>query len=347
MRAHVILLSMLIAATTPVLSQKKIEHLFYYYDHPDSYRSLVEHIDQISIVAPGAYSVDEDGVVWGSVDPRILKLAQAHHVGVMPLIANPGFDQEMLHKLLINDEARRRAINSLVGECKRYGYSGIQFDFENLNFNDRDAYSQFYTETAKALHKGGFLLSVAVVHRPEEYPGPTKYFKWMHTNWRAGYDLKALAQAGDFISVMTYSQHTRRTPPGPNAGLPWVQKNIEYFLRHVPSEKLSLGIPVASMHWYTIQDDELYHVNARSWSSSLAYNDALGMAERYDAEIVWLEDQGVPYTMFENGGLFEYIFFENAKTFERKLELVKKNRLRGFSVWVLGREDPAVWELLK
>ncbi len=341
------LLTCLIIAVPGVWAQSYGERLFYYLDDPASYNSLLAHIDQISIVALVAYSVDADGVVWGSVDPRVLKLAKDHQVGVMPLIHNPGFDQEMLSALLSNDEATGRVINSLVGECKRYGYLGIQFDFENLSINDRDDFSRFFAATAKALHKEKFLLTIAVVHRPQEFPGPTKYFKWLHANWRAGYDLKALALAGDFISVMTYSQHTRRTPPGPNAGIPWIKQNIDYFLEQVPAGKLSLGIPVTSLHWYTIQDEEQYHVNARSWNSSMPYTKALGIAERHDAEILWNEDQGVAYTHFENGGLFEYIFFENARSFERKLALVPKNRLRGFSVWVMGWEDPNIWELLK
>ncbi len=342
---RLVLLWLLLSATL-LFAQQKIESLFYYVDKEHSFESLKNHIKQISIIAPAVYNVDEDGVVWGEVDPRVLKLAKQHNVGVMPLIHNPGFNQEMLHKLLVNETARQRTIESLVDECKKYGYRGIQFDFENLNINDKDAFTQFYAETAKALHAAGFQLSIAVVHRPEKYPGPTKYFKWLYKNWRAGYDLKALAAIGDFISIMTYSQHTRRTPPGPNAGIPWVKKNIEYFLSEVPAEKLSLGIPVQSQHWYTEQDEQ--HVaNARSWSEGLSHQEALGLAERFQAKINWLDEQKVPFTFFENGGLFEYIFFENAQSFQHKLELVKQNNLRGFSVWVIGNEDPEIWKVLE
>jgi spore germination protein YaaH len=55
----------------------------------------------------------------------------------------------------------------------------------------------------------------------------------------------------------------------------------------------------------------------------------------------------VPYTFFENGGLFEYIFFEDARSFRAKVDLIKKYKLRGFSAWVLGNEDPKVWEVLE
>ncbi|MFQ5636398.1 MAG: glycosyl hydrolase family 18 protein [bacterium] len=330
-----------------ISAQNNIESLFYYINQQRSFESLQTNIGKISIIAPVAYNVDEDGVVWGGVDPRVLKLAREHKVDVMPLIHNPKFNQETLHGLLMSEEARKRAVDSLLDECKSYHYLGIQFDFENLNMNDKDLFTQFFKETADALHREDFQISVAVVHRPQKFPGPTKYFKWLYKNWRAGYDLKALAQIGDFISVMTYSQHTRRTPPGPNAGIPWVRKNIEFFLRHVPAEKLSLGIPVVSQHWRAEQDDEKYLANARSWSKALTYPEAMALTERFDAEITWLDKQKVPFTFFENGGLFEYIFFENARTFRHKLDLAKEYKLRGFSVWVIGYEDPNVWKALQ
>ncbi len=119
-----------------------------------------------------------------------------------------------------------------------------------------------------------------------------------------------------FFSVMTYSQHTRRTTPGPQAGIPWVIRNIEYFLTQVPPEKLSLGIPTPSQYWFTAQDDEKYLANARSWSKGLSYKEAMSLAERFNAKISWLEDQKVPFTFFDNCGLLEYIFFENARSFQ-------------------------------
>jgi len=146
--------------------------------------------------------------------------------------------------------------------------------------------------------------------------------------------------------VMTYAQHTRRTPPGPNAGIPWVTKNLEYFLQFVPPEKLSLGIPLGAQHWHVVHDDEKYFANARSWSDNLSYAWAVGKAERYGAKILWLEDQQVPYTFFENGGVFEYIFFEDVRSFRAKLALRKTYKLRGFSAWVLGNEDPEIWRAL-
>ena len=264
----------------------------------------------------------------------------------MPLIVNPGFDQSMLHRLLVNAQARARCIGSLVELCTRYKLAGIQFDFENLNMNDRDAFTRFYQETADALHNNGFKLSVAVVHRYEDYAGPTAYHKWLLENWRAGYDLRELAKAGDFISVMSYSQHTRRTTPGPIAGMPWVKQIVEYFLKFMPPEKLSLGIPLGGMHWYTALDTARFFANAHSWSDAIDYQRALGIIKSHNATIQWHEQQKVPYAVFENSGLFEYIYLEDAQSFRAKYDLLKQYKLRGFSAWVLGAEDPAAWKVL-
>ncbi len=256
------LLLVLLVLPLPTLAQRPIERLFYYSDSQEGWESLRRNIDQISIVAPGRYSVDEDGIVWGDVDARVLRLAQEHDVGVMPLLVNPGFDQEMLHRFLSNDAARQRAIASLVELCRRNAYLGIQVDFENLSINDRDAFTRFYRELAT------------------ELPGPTQYHKWLFRNWRAGYDLKAIGEIGDFVSVMSYNQHTRRTPPGPQHGLPWMREVAEYFLQFVPREKLSLGIITNGMHWYTSQEDRITPEMARSYSAVVSYPRAMGLVER-------------------------------------------------------------------
>lgn len=322
------------------------ERLFYYVDTEESFRSLRANIERIDVLAPSAYRVDEDGIVWGDVDPRVVRLAREHDVRVVPLILNPGFDQEMLSALLATPEARARAVRSMVELCLRHGFAGIQFDFENLSIDDRDAFTTFYREAADALHAEGFEISIAVVHRPDDLPGPTRYHKWLFKNWRAGYDLAALAEIGDFISLMSYSQHTRRTPPGPQAGVPWVREVVEYFLRHVPPEKLSMGIPLGSQHWYTSQEDQIRPEMARSYSEGISHARALALAERHDTEFRWSDEHRVPYAFYANGGTFEWIFAEDARSFRAKLGVVREYGLRGFSAWVLGPEDPGIWDAL-
>lgn len=335
-----------LALSASVTAAQDAERLFYYVDNEDAYASLVANIDRIDIVAPAAYYVEDDGVVWGDVDARVIALAREHGVQIVPLLVNRGFDQADLHALLVDDAARARITTAMAELCRRHDYDGVQVDFENLSINDRDAFTQFYREMAGAIRPAGCTLSVAVVHRPDELPGPTRYHKWLFDSWRGGYDLRALGEIGDFISIMSYSQHTRRTPPGPQAGLPWVVEVVDYFLEHVPAEKLSMGIPVGSQHWYTSYEERITPELARSYSQQLSYGRALGLIERHAASMQWSEEQQVPYAFFAVGGTFEWIFVEDGRSFRAKLDLLRRRGLRGFSVWVLGPEDPDIWEAL-
>jgi spore germination protein len=323
-----------------------LERLFYYVDRQDSYESLVKNIDQITILGPQVYTVDSLGIVFGELDSRVLALAKAHRVKVMPLVVNEAFNQPALRKLLADTAARARATRSLVQLCQQNGYWGIQFDIENVNIQDRDLLTAWFRETASALHRGGFTLSIAVVHRTEDNAGPTAYHRFLQDSWRAGYDLAALAQAGDLISLMTYSENTRRTPPGPVASLQWMRENIDYFLKFVPREKLSLGIPTYGDHWYA-KEDRTIPERARSWSETVNWSWGSSIAERHGAAIQWDSVARVPFAYFSNGGIYEWVFLENARSFREKMNLARAYRLRGFSVWVLGPEDPAIWDILK
>jgi len=133
----------LLPAAALAQQQHDIERLFYYYDNPGAWESFQSNIDQISIIAPSRYNIDEDGIVWGDVDARIIRLA------------------------------REGAVASLLELCRRNDYLGIQVDFENLHVNDRDAFTQFYREVAAALHAEGYLISAAIVHQPDELAGAT------------------------------------------------------------------------------------------------------------------------------------------------------------------------------
>lgn len=342
-----VVLLAVVAGRAAVTEAQTAERIFYYVDREDAYDSFVRHASQITVLSPSAYGVDEQGIVWGDVDPLVLDLARRHNVKVMPLLVNRPFDKDLLHVLLSNPQARTRAIAAMVELSRRHDYWGFQIDFENVSIDDRDALTTFYREAAKALHGAGKIISIAVVHRPEEVPGAAQYHAWMMADWRGGYDLKALADAGDFITVMTYSQHTRRTPPGPSAAIPWADEVVSYFLKFMPPEKLSLGIPTGGMRWYTSQEDRITPELARSYSAGLSYRWAMHLAERNHASWRWDDEQKMLSTFYPVSGTFEYIFLEDARGFGAKLELMRKHKLRGFSVWVLGPEDPKIWDLLK
>ena len=318
------------------------EALWYSTDSETSVQSFLANADRISVVAPQSFSMDSIGIIWGRVDPRVIATAREKGVKIIPLIVNPGFDQGIFHHVLTSPDARRRAVRNIAALCRDNRFDGIQFDFENISITDRDAFTAFSKEVGDSLRRHRCSLSAAVVPRSSEYPGPTSYHKWIFDNWRGAYDYKALAESMDFLSLMTYSQHTRRTPPGPVAGYDWMERIVKHLISlGVPPGKISLGFPTYSQHWYPTYDAE---GGARMTGSSLTHAGAIGMLAKNGVQPVWDEKQKEAYAFWENDGVNEFLFLVDARSFRARLDLVSKYKLRGYSVWVLGFEDPKVWE---
>lgn len=333
-----------LAIATPLL-QAQPKALFYMTSSPESVQSFLNHADQIDILVPTWYSTDVHGMVWGGPNPQIMQVAREHNVAVMPIVSGSDMGTEKYHQFF-NDAAARHAMEeALVRECQQNGYLGIQFDFEDISWMDKDALSQTVAETAAALHAAGFQLSIATVPNAPGYPGETAYAAWMYRDWRGAYDLKALAQSADLICLMTYDQHTAYTPPGPVAGYPWVLENVKYALAVVPKEKLSLGIPVYGYHWFAGMPIGGKNVPNNS-AEYIGTPAAMQLAHAYGAKLQWDSDDKTAWFYFYRAQDREYIFYTDARTFSARYDLVKQDGLEGFCSWVLGQEDPAIWQLL-
>src|SRR5439155_464047 len=83
---------------------------------------FLAHFDAVNILVSQAYQVDENGMVWGFVDPDVLKLSLKHSVKLMPLITNVGFDKTKAHKFLTNSVAQERALHFILSACQQYHY---------------------------------------------------------------------------------------------------------------------------------------------------------------------------------------------------------------------------------
>ncbi|MDA1080170.1 MAG: glycosyl hydrolase family 18 protein [Gemmatimonadetes bacterium] len=332
-----------LAVALPASAQRP--EALWYTRGEESVKAFLEHADQISIVSPQSFTLDSNGVISGSVDPRIVATARSKGVKLVPLVMNPGFDQPSIHRVLTVPSARLRALQSLVAMCRDHALDGIQFDIENFHVRDKDAFTSFARDAAPLVRAAGCTLSAAVVPRTGEDRGPTSYHRWIWDNWRGGFDYKALAESLDFISYMTYAQHTGGSPPGPVAGFPWMEECLRYVLSlGVPPEKISLGIAGYSDWWYPVYDSA---GGSRVRGSDISYTRGMEILAAAGVTPTWDDVQKSPYAAWDEKGVFQYVWLEDARAFTAKLDLVRKYGLRGYSVWKLGDEDPKTWALIK
>ena len=128
------------------------------------------------------------------------------------------------------------------------------------------------------------------------------------------------------------------------AGYPWMKACLEYLLAlGVPPSKISLGLASYSDWWYPAYDDKN---GPRLRGNDISYARAKSILDSAGVTPIWDDTQKSPYAMWEVKGVFRHAWLEDARAFMAKRELARTYRLRGYSVWVLGSEDEAVWKLL-
>ena len=304
---------------------------------------LENYHKKINIIVSQAYQVDERGIVWGFIDPKVLADVKKYSMKLMPMITNAGFDKHKTHQFLSSPAAQKRAINYILKACKQNNYYGVQFDFEMISLDDKDVLTEFYQTAAKALHQAGLVVSFAVAPLlTDDVPAKSDFLKKRYVTWEGAYDLKLLGESADFLTIMAYNQHEQGTAPGPTASAQWVDAVIQFALQYVPANKISLGIATYSGYWYTGASSGRIYLHM----ADMSYDKVNYLLERYHATLQWDDKDKVNYAMYEHNWLNEYIFVEDAKSFAAKLALAKKYHLRGISIFYIGIEDPNLWREL-
>ncbi len=319
----------------PATARGQSEALFYYIPSDDSWASLSSQAKKIPIVAPQVFNLEEDGTVKGTVEERVRALATQYKIRIMPLLANE--KAEAAHNLLVDPTRWMPVIAEALRLCQQAGCAGLQLDIEGVLGEDGNSYTEFVRQAAQAFHDQHLQLSVALPTPLLTLPPGQTYAEWFggFGVYREPYDLAKIAAQVDFISLMTYGQYGKGTPPGPVAGYVWVEQSIRYALQFVPAGKLSLGLGFWVHRW------------CGSQVSYSGYSDLQPVLSRDGAAPRWHARDRAPWLEYEQDGCRTTAWFENRRSLREKLKLVRHYHLRGFSGWRLGEEDPAFWKEMR
>lgn len=342
-----LLAAILLLITSSSFAQKT-KAMLYLQNNQRGIDSFLAHRSQIDILVPTWYQVDADGKVTGSPNPTVLSAAQQSHISVVPIVAL--FNKVAAHHLLTTPAAQQAFVSSLVDVCHQHHYDGIQFDIENVLAADRDLFTALVRLASETLHREHLQLQIAVVPPYPGHPGDTAFGRWIWEEWRGVFDMKAIAPLVDAFGLMTYDQHTRYTMPGPVGGWNWTKQNLDMALAAgVPRNKLYLGIALYGYHWFTgdpMFDHKEPHPNLTA--DYISFHDSMQLLHTYapGKTMQWDADEHTEWFYFYRDQMREYIFLTGPRTFADRYHLAQQEHLAGFCSWVLGEEDPAIWNLL-
>ncbi len=302
----------------------------YYVNEPSSWRSLQTNGQRLGLVSPDWLVADESGRLGSSVDVNVVAWARAHSMPLMPLVVNRDFRPEAAAAVLATEATRRRLVDQLAAMAAQHDFAGLVLDFEHVPAAERDHLTRFVALLASALRRDARRLGIAV-HPPLLPARIADSQLWVANEDAFAFDLPALSRHADFISLMAYDMHFQPGDPGPIASLPWVEACVVRTLQFVPRRKLLLGVPFYHRHW-----------SARRVQEG-SYAQALELATKTQARIETHPFHREKTFSFSNGEGSNQVWFNSADDVADRIALARRYRLRGYSAWRLGQEDPALW----
>ena len=120
--------------------------------------------------------------------PELIKTAHANGVKVVVSLGGWGNDSAFT-PITSNIQARKKFIKSIVNFCKKYGYDGLDIDWEYPKSSDRKNFVSLVAELRSAFDSSG--IEVIAMAIPS-------------SDFHEGFDVAALKQYVTWFGVMTY-----------------------------------------------------------------------------------------------------------------------------------------------
>ena len=299
-------------------------HGIYYYESNQYVGNYTYNMTGVNILAPTWFLfADIYGNILSYADYDYLEYAHGNGWQVWAVLED--MDGESCEEILPYTSRRQTAISQMIDTCLSYGIDGINVDLETVTSATGNDFIQFIRELSAACRKNNLIQSV------DDY-APYSYNAFRHTD-----EQSAIC---DYVAIMAYDDYVGGNEAGPNAGLPFVQEVMQLCTTTVDMSRLIVGIPFYTRFWYENNDGTLSR-------DTIDMGDVADIVLQRGLVFEWQEDVGYEYGEYDTDSAKVRFWYENAKSLEAKMNLIKDYNVAGISSWRLGQETDDVWAVLE
>lgn len=292
-------------------------------------------LPQLTYLAPFSFRAKRDGSLEAPPLDNLRALADAAGTSPMMVVTNQEQDRfsAELGRVILNDQGvQQKLLDNILETARRLGFRDIHFDFEFLRPEDREAYNNFLRRAAERIHGQGLMISTALA---------PKTSATQRGNWYEAHDYKAHGQIVDFVVPMTYEWGYSGGPPMAVSPIGPVRQVLEYAASEMPPGKIMMGQNLYGYDW------RLPYVRGGPIARALSPQAAVRLAAGRHVAIQYDETAQAPFFDYvDDQGRQHRVWFEDARSIQAKINLVKELGLRGISYWKLGLPFPQNWALL-
>lgn len=288
------------------------------------YESLVNNKGIIDTVLPVLYTVDNSGNVIsrGVSDVKIQQLisyCKENGIRIIPTVGS--YNIEAMDAHFSDTEIYVRNINTIVTEIEKYGFDGIDLDYEVIGSSSKDMFLLFLKDLQIELRKRNKILSVTVFAQWDN----ATYTNYQET--RIVQEYSKVGSLADEVRIMAYDYTlSSSSTPGPIAPINWITDVLDYATKNISNEKIWLGVHLYGYQW------------APGKTTALTYTTLSTVLSNPNISRVFKEDIAEGYTEYECEEEQCVIYYQEPKGVQIRRDIAKEYGIVGISYWRLGGE---------
>ncbi|MEN9412330.1 MAG: hypothetical protein RIQ92_767, partial [Actinomycetota bacterium] len=342
-----------------------------YYSIKTSLPAAINNSDLIREVMPFWYTLKFNGktqstVVTDLYSPANPSVPMAQTVGALrnagltliPTITD-GTAKDVLAGLLAKPAARTQIVQAITNMVVTNNFDGVDLDFEGFAFVDSNKtwpktaplWTALVKELSAALHAQKKILSVSTPYVLDPKGTQRGYYV---------YAWAAIAPYIDRLRIMTYDYSVSKV--GPIGPISWAERTAQYAVTVMPASKVYIGIAGYGRDWVTAVNgvcpaNVASVIKAGAKAATFVMRDAQNLAASYGVTPTYDEKFGEMTFSYQKvyngttaGGLStsctasRTAWYQDAKSYALRAELVNKYRLGGLAAWTIGMEEPLALE---
>lgn len=304
------------------------EKVLMYWQYGNNLETLTDE-EYVNVVSPTLYEMsNSNGDITSKDASDYVDKAKSLGYDVWPIITNGiddvNYTSSDTSKLMNSEKARENLIKNIVDIIEEDNLDGINIDFEAMNPDDKDMYSQFIRELSAVLDDMDKVLSVDV------------YF----VNY---VDREEIGKAVDYVMLMGYDQRgSWSSTAGSIAEVSWVEENVVSLMEdsNIPNYKIILGIPLYTRMFSRDESSDELIATVYSMYAALEYVKDNDLETKYD------EEAGQNYIDYVSDEVIYSMWLEDETSLINRTNLVNEYELSGIAAWRKGLETDDTFEII-
>ena len=298
---------------------------------------LIKTLPFLSYLTIFNYRATSEGdLITIADDADVIQLSKAYGVAPMMFVSTITEEgviiREVTQNILNSTPVQDRLIENILQTLKTKGYYGVNMYIEDITPDNINSIVEYIKKASIVFRSEGY--RVLITTTPiMNIIGPTVSFEKLDYSRLSGYVDGILFASYDWARFYSY--------PSSLYPVNILRELLYYVVSIIPPEFLFLGITTLGYDW------TLPYVPGATGATAIANNDAIQIAAENNISIQFNESAQSPYFYYMDiDGNLHLVWFNDARSFDARFNLVEEYDLQGLSIWTIMKFDTQMWFII-